>query len=209
MIDLSNQDDIRKVEETLKKLRQELEVDTEFTDEDVDVYDNAFIKDMFGIDLEEMEKSILDVVPKVSLQYAKLNEDAVDPFYNYDTDSGFDLHSIEDVEIEPLGRKLVATGLSFDIPKKCEMQVRSKSGLALKQGLMVLNSPGTVDNGYTGEVKVILFNASSETIKINKGMKIAQAVICPVITAEQLQLEKVSEIKEKDRNANGFGSTGI
>jgi dUTP pyrophosphatase len=103
----------------------------------------------------------------------------------------------------------VPTGLHIDIPENYEIQVRSKSGLALKQGLMVLNSPGTVDQGYTGEIKVIIFNTTKETIKIEKGQKIAQAVVCPVVCGKWLTLKEVSNITEKDRSDKGFGSTGI
>jgi dUTP pyrophosphatase len=99
--------------------------------------------------------------------------------------------------------------MRFDIPDGYEIQVRSKSGLALNQGLMVLNSPGTVDSGYQGEVKVIIFNTSSEEIKIEKGQKIAQAVLCPVVNGKWVNLINVSEISKKDRNDNGFGSTGL
>ena len=106
-------------------------------------------------------------------------------------------------------RKLIPTGLRFDIPDGYEIQVRSKSGLALNQGLMVLNSPGTVDSGYQGEIKVILFNTTNERIKIEKGQKIAQAVLCPVVNGKWVNLVKVEEIGEKDRNDKGFGSTGL
>ena len=74
---------------------------------------------------------------------------------------------------------------------------------------MVLNSPGTVDSGYNGEVKVIIFNTNKEPFTITKGMKVAQAVLCPVVNGKWVDLIKVQEIKEKDRNANGFGSTGL
>ena len=124
------------------------------------------------------------------------------------TDSGFDLHSVEEVVIGPFGRALVPTGLKFDIPDGSEIQVRPKSGLAIKKGLTVLNTPGTVDEGYTGEIKVILINLSNETQVIEFGDKIAQAVICPVIQGRDVKLNRVKEIKEKDRNSNGFGSTG-
>jgi dUTP pyrophosphatase len=133
----------------------------------------------------------------------------VDPEYAYPTDSGFDLYSTEEVEIVPFGRKLVPTGLHFDIPDGYEIQVRSKSGLALKDGIMVLNSPGTVDQGYTGEIKVILFNANSLPTTIKKGQKIAQAVICPVVSGKWVNLVKVDNIEDKDRSDNGFGSTGV
>jgi dUTP pyrophosphatase len=133
----------------------------------------------------------------------------VDPEYAYPTDSGFDLYSTEEITIESFGRFLVPTGLHFDIPDGYEIQVRSKSGLALKQGLMVLNSPGTVDQGYTGEIKVILFNTTKNDIKINKGQKIAQAVISPVVSGKWINLVKVDNIDDKDRSDNGFGSTGV
>jgi dUTP pyrophosphatase len=97
----------------------------------------------------------------------------------------------------------------MDIPEGYEIQVRSKSGLALKQGLMVLNSPGTVDQGYTGEIQVIMFNTTKNKIKIEKGQKIAQAVLCPVVSGKWITLVEKKEINEKDRNANGFGSTGL
>ena len=87
-------------------------------------------------------------------------------------------------------------------------KVRPKSGLAIKRGLSVLNTPGTVDYGYTGEIKVIVFNFNNEVQTINKGDKVAQAVVCPVIQGSQIDLVRVNEIKEKDRNDNGFGSTG-
>jgi deoxycytidine triphosphate deaminase len=111
------------------------------------------IKDEFGFDLREFEKKFVEYAPKQTMNYVKLNEDVVDPSYNYETDSGFDLHSTEDFTIEPLGRYLAPTGLKFDIPENNEIQIRPKSGLALKFGLTVLNTPGTVDEGYNGELK--------------------------------------------------------
>ena len=89
------------------------------------------------------------------------------------------------------------------------MQIRSKSGLALNQGLFVLNSPGTIDSGYQGEIKVILFNTTNQSIKIEKGQKVAQAVLCPVLNGNWVDLVEVKDIESKDRNDNGFGSTGI
>ena len=125
------------------------------------------------------------------------------------TDSGFDLHAIEEVIIPAFGRALVPTGLSFDIKDGYEIQVRSKSGLAINQGLMILNSPGTVDNGYTGEVKGIIFNTNNHPVTITKGMKIGQAVLCPVVNGKWVNLVQKNNITEKDRGSNGFGSTGI
>ena len=169
---------------------------------------NEMMKE-FGLNLDELTKHFDDYKPKLELGYVKLHPDAVEPKYNYGTDSGFDLHSVQDVEIPPFGRVLVPTGLSFDIKDGYEIQVRSKSGLAIKQGLMVLNSPGTVDNGYTGEVQVIVFNTNNYKVEIPKGMKIGQAVLCPVVNGDWVSLTKKNNIKEKDRNSNGFGSTGI
>lgn len=161
-----------------------------------------------GVDIDELEDEFNNYSPKLNLEYSK-TVDATTPKYNYETDSGFDLHSTVDIEIPPFGRALVPTGLSFNINDGNEIQVRSKSGLALKQGLMVLNSPGTVDNGYTGEVQVIVFNTNNHIVTIPKGMKIAQAVLCPVINGKWVNLVEVSKINEKDRGENGFGSTGI
>ncbi len=148
------------------------------------------------------------VVGQLELSYTN-GSDLKDPEYAYESDSGFDLRSTEELWVQANSRLLVPTGLRFDIPDGYEIQVRSKSGLALNQGLMVLNSPGTVDSGYQGEVKVIIFNTTNERIKIEKGQKIAQAVLCPVVNGKWVNLVKVEEIKEKDRNSNGFGSTGL
>jgi dUTP pyrophosphatase len=163
----------------------------------------------FGLNLEELENDMLNHTTKLDLGYVKLNPDAVDPFYNYDGDSGFDLYSIEEITLPPFGRALVSTGLAFEIQDGFEIQVRSKSGLALKQGLMVLNSPGTVDNSYTGEVKVILFNVNNHEFVVNKGMKIAQAVLTSVVNGKWVNLVNKKEINKTDRADKGFGSTGI
>lgn len=161
-----------------------------------------------NINLDDIEQKFDDsFIEKLVLKYS-VSEQIKEPEYAYNTDSGFDLRSTKDFEIPPFGRVLVPTGLRFDIPEKCELQVRPKSGLALKKGLSVLNTPGTVDNGYTGEVQVIVINLSNETQTIKRGDKIAQAVLCPVIIGGHIDLVKVDNIKEKDRNANGFGSTG-
>jgi dUTP pyrophosphatase len=167
------------------------------------------IKNEFGIDIKEMERDLINHKPQLSLPYKKLHPDAVTPFYNYPTDSGFDLHSVDEIVIPAFGRALVPTGLSFDIETGHEIQVRTKSGLAINQGLMVLNSPGTVDCGYTGEVKAIIFNTNPHEFTITKGMKVAQGVYCPVANGEWVNLNEVKSIKDKDRSSNGFGSTGI
>jgi len=105
-----------------------------------------------------------------------------------------------------MARHAVATGLSAEIPKGFELQVRPKSGLALKSGLTVLNTPGTIDFGYRGEIKVILINLSSEPYQIEKGQKIAQLVVAPVANAE---FQEVDELSDTARGEGGFGSTGL
>jgi dUTP pyrophosphatase len=191
-----------------KEMQDMLKFLDSLDDENNDVDYNA-IMETLGLDIPELEKEIQEYIPTIDLSYKKTKENAVDPKYVYISDSGFDLYSTEDVWIHSLDRQLVSTGLHFDIPEGYEIQVRSKSGLALKQGLMVLNSPGTVDQGYLGEIKIILFNTTREKVKIEKGQKIAQAVLCPVVSGKWVKLTEKSDLGNKDRNDNGFGSTGI
>jgi dUTP pyrophosphatase len=193
--------EIRQLEDDLKDLLHQLEsaMDKEFQ--------TARIEEMTGVDIEQLEKEF-KVSIKETLGYEKVHPDAKDPQYVYESDSGFDLCSTEDTIIEGFGRALVPTGLKFDIPKGFEIQVRPKSGLALKEGLTVLNTPGTVDAGYNGEVKVILYNTSVKSYEVKKGQKIAQAVLCPVHAGFKVNLVN-KEVEEKDRGSNGFGSTGI
>lgn len=163
----------------------------------------------FGIKIKDIEKSFGDYRPKTPLKYVKMTEGILDLKYEYETDSGFDLRSLEDITIPPFGRTLIPTGIRLDIPEGFEVQIRTKSGQAIDQGLMVLNSPGTADAGYTGEIKVIIFNTNQTSFTITKGMKVGQAVLCPVICGKYVELEQVKEIKSKDRGSAGFGSTGI
>lgn len=195
--------------EELENLRNRLlNLQETFTSETGEVNYDDILKEM-DIDLVQMEKDIVENTAKFELNYQVINPFAVEPKYNYDGDSGFDLHSIDEVEIPAFGRALVPTGLCFDIRDGFEIQVRTKSGLAINKGLMVLNSPGTVDSSYTGEIKVIVFNANNHFITINRGMKVAQAVVSPVVNGGWVNLNKVYEINKKDRGSNGFGSTGI
>lgn len=186
---------------TLKELESKLT--------NVDMSDPTEMLKNLGIDINEIEDTFnkQHEIPKVSMNYI-YNSENKEPEYAYSTDSGFDLRANEPVTLEPFGRALIPTGLFLDVPENCEVQVRPKSGLAIKRGLSVLNTPGTVDYGYTGEIKVIVFNFNNEVQTINKGDKVAQAVVCPVIQGSQIDLVRVNEIKEKDRNDNGFGSTG-
>jgi dUTP pyrophosphatase len=190
----------------LNQLQDLQELETIFGDEEPDYQS---IINLFGVDIAELERDMGNFEQKMKVEYSQSNVDSIDPSYAYPTDSGFDLFSTEEIEIESFGRSLIPTGLHIDIPDGYEVQVRSKSGLALKQGLMVLNSPGTVDQGYTGEIQVILFNTTKNSIIINKGQKIAQAVISPVVSGKWIKLTKVDNINNKDRGEKGFGSTGI
>jgi dUTP pyrophosphatase len=167
------------------------------------------IMDMFGLNLEEMEEEMYTASKTKTINIEIVHGDAVFPRYAYPSDSGFDLHSTEDLEIGPFGRILVPTGLKVSFEEGYEIQVRPKSGLAIKQGLTVLNTPGTVDQGYTGEIQVIVFNTNNHSVMIPKGMKIAQAVLCPVINGKYVNLQLVNQVEEKDRGNNGFGSTGL
>jgi dUTP pyrophosphatase len=167
------------------------------------------IEELYGLSFEGLEEDLNKMIKTKSVGIELIHPDAVFPRYAYPTDSGFDLHSTEDLEIGPFGRALVPTGLKVDIPEGTEIQVRPKSGLAIKQGLTVLNTPGTVDQGYTGEIQVIVFNTNNYSVMIPKGMKVAQAVLCPVLNGGVVNLQLVSEVGNKDRGNNGFGSTGI
>jgi dUTP pyrophosphatase len=174
-----------------------------------DKFDYHELLKEYGIDLKKIEDDFINYTPKRVLNYVKVNDDVPNPKYNYEGDSGFDLYSTEEISIPPFGRALIPTGLMFDIPDGFEIQVRSKSGLAINQGLFVLNSPGTVDSGYLGMVKVILFNTNGVEVIIKKGMKVGQAVLSPVVNGKWVSLDRVEKIEEKDRNDNGFGSTGL
>ncbi|MEM8839048.1 MAG: dUTP diphosphatase [Pseudomonadota bacterium] len=110
------------------------------------------------------------------------------------------------LELSPGARALVPTGLAFEIPVGFEAQVRPRSGLAVKHGLTGLNSPGTIDADYRGEVKIILINHGQDTFMIERGMRIAQMVFAPVI---QARFEIKSELSSSERGAGGFGSTGV
>jgi dUTP pyrophosphatase len=132
------------------------------------------------------------------------------PLPNYETiaSAGMDLRADLDapITLTPLGRTIVKTGLFIELPIGYEAQVRPRSGLAIKKGITVLNSPGTVDADYRGEIGVILVNLSNETVTIEDGERVAQLVFCKV---EQVQLNEVAELNESTRGAGGFGSTGV
>jgi len=139
------------------------------------------------------------------LKIKKLTKDAILPEYAHPGDAGLDLFSNEDKIIEPQTSALVKTGISIELPEKMEGQIRPRSGLALKKMVTLLNSPGTIDEGYRGELGIIMINHSNKDFKIHKGMKIAQMIIAPVI---QVKIKEVKELSKSIRSHNGFGSTG-
>ena len=141
----------------------------------------------------------------MKIKIKKLNKEAQIPAYQTKEAAGFDLHSIEDAIINPGERKLIGTGLAFEIEFGYEVQIRPRSGLAYKYGITVLNTPGTIDSDYRGEIKILLINHGQESFEIKKGERIAQAVIAPVI---QAQIVEVDELNDTERGAGGFGSTG-
>jgi len=142
----------------------------------------------------------------MQLLFKRIHPDAVLPAYAHESDAGMDVRSVAELTIPPLGRALVPTGLVMLLPPLYEAQVRPRSGLSLKHGVTVLNSPGTIDAGYRGEVGVILANFGTEPFVVKKGDKIAQIVIAPVTKAEIGEAEAVDAT---DRGAGGFGSTGV
>ena len=141
----------------------------------------------------------------MTLRFKKVHPDAVLPSYAHPSDAGMDVRSVEDLVLAPGKRALVHTGLVMLLPPLYEAQVRPRSGLALKHGVTVLNTPGTIDSGYRGEVCVILVNLGEEDFRVCKGDKIAQIVIAPVT---QPEIVETDVLDETDRGAGGFGSTG-
>ena len=132
------------------------------------------------------------------------------PLPKYETagSSGMDISAnIEnEIEIAPGKSAIIPTGLAVSVPKNFEIQIRPRSGLAAKNKISVLNTPGTIDSDYRGELKVILINHSDKNFKVEKGLRIAQMVLCPVVKAT---LKEVETLEETSRGAGGFGSTGI
>lgn len=148
----------------------------------------------------------------MTIKFKKLHEDAIIPQYQTKGSAGFDFHAIETKAISEGETLLIKTGLSIEIPEGYELQIRSRSGLAFKNNIVVLNSPGTIDSDYRGEIGIILHNVSqsisiqdSHPFLIMKGDRIAQGVIAKV---EQPIIEIVEELSSTERGEGGFGSTG-
>jgi len=142
----------------------------------------------------------------IKVKIKRIKDNAIIPSYSHDGDAGVDLYSTEDYDLKPGDRVLVSTGLQIAIPKGYEAQTRPKSGLALKHGISIANTPGTIDSGYRGEVGVIAINLGKENFKIEKGKKIAQMVFNKI---EKVEFEEVSDLDSTKRGEGGFGSTGL
>ena len=143
----------------------------------------------------------------VKVLIKKLNPSVQLPSYKTDGASGMDLMAFikKPINLEPGKSCLVSTGLSVAFPQKYEIQIRPRSGLAAKNNISVLNTPGTIDSDYRGELKIILFNHGNENFIINNNDRVAQMVLTPVI---KMELEEVNELPESTRGEGGFGSTG-
>lgn len=140
------------------------------------------------------------------LKIKKIHEDAIIPKYAHNDDSGMDLFSIEEKIIKPNETVLIKTGIQIELPENTEAQIRPRSGLALKNSITVLNTPGTIDEGYRGEICIILINHGKEDFEVKKQSKIAQMVIMPVLRPEILLEDNLSNT---ERSEKGFGSTGV
>lgn len=141
----------------------------------------------------------------MEIKVKRLSDEVNLPKYQTKGSVGFDLESRDELTIESGASALVSTGLAFELPCGYELQVRPRSGLALKHSITVLNTPGTIDSDYRGELKVILINHGKNDFKISIGDRVAQAIVNRVEIAELIEVEKLSQT---DRDSGGFGSTG-
>ena len=143
----------------------------------------------------------------IEILIKKLSKEVSLPKYETSGSSGMDLAAnIDDkITIDPGKTVVIPTGLSLSIPKGFEVQIRPRSGLAAKQKITVLNTPGTIDADYRGEIKVILINLGKDSFIVERGLRIAQMVVCPVV---QAQLKEVDDLSKTERGKGGFGSTG-
>lgn len=164
--------------------------------------------------LEELNYEIVsaqsDEIQSLKVKFINKSKN-IDPTFAYEGDSGFDLRADLDssITIKPFERFLVPTGLFFELQKGTEIQVRPRSGLAIKHGITVLNSPGTVDSHYRGEVKVPLINLGNEPFTIELGDRIAQAVVMPVFGEGKIKLIQAESLNETVRGEGGFNSSGV
>ena len=140
------------------------------------------------------------------LKVKRLRPEAVVPSFAHPDDSGMDIHAVEDAVLPPGAWAKLPTGLAFEPPPGTELQVRPRSGLAARHGISMVNAPATIDEGYRGEVAVILVNLGNEPFRIARGDRIAQIVLCPVLRPEVVETDSLSGTS---RGSGGFGTTGV
>ncbi len=145
-------------------------------------------------------------IHKLALKIQKINGDEPTPVYQTDGSAGFDIAVMKEYIIAPQERVILPTGLKVQVPEGYELQVRSRSGLAAKQGLIILNSPGTIDSDYRGEIQLIMFNTTHKEILVKKYDRLAQGVICPIV---QVAFVEVESFETTARGEGGLGSTGV
>lgn len=143
----------------------------------------------------------------MQLKIKRIHPEAVVPSYAHADDAGLDICSVVSMTVPAGEIVLVPTGLIIELPPGTEAQIRPRSGLALKHGMTLVNSPGTIDAGYRGEIKVIMINLGKQEFQITKGMRIAQMVVKPVLQVDILEVEALENRSERD--TGGFGSTGL
>jgi dUTP pyrophosphatase len=141
-----------------------------------------------------------------ALKVKRLRPDAILPSYAHPGDAGLDLFAVTAAIIEPGESRLIPTGIAIELPPNTEAQVRPRSGLALKHSITVLNSPGTIDRGYRGEVGVILINHGRARFEVQPGMKIAQLVVASCLSVD---VQEAAALDDSARGEGGFGSTGV
>ena len=188
--------------ESFQNLSKEMDGDEDL---ELNQYVNQ-IKNLYGENDESIQTGMLN---KTTTKFIN-NSNNEDPTYAKEGDSGFDLRAFidEPITLKPLDRKLIPTGLKFELSPNTELQVRPRSGMALKHGISVLNTPGTVDEGYRGDVGIIAVNLSNEDYTIQPGERIAQAVIMNVVGHRLSNLEKVENLTETERGDTGYGTSG-
>jgi dUTP pyrophosphatase len=171
--------------------------------------DKNMIDKLVKISIDKQVKQYFqEKKPDVIVKIKKYDETKIDYFnlrYATEGSAGMDIYSIEETSLEPGEYKAISTNIAVELPEGYEIQVRPRSGLAIKNGISVINSPGTVDSDYRGEIKVLLINHSKEVFNIKPGDRIAQLVVCKYEKAKLIQVQELSDTK---RGEGGFGSTG-
>jgi len=191
----------------LRKLQQ-LETQIESGNDDAKIFNevNSIIDGLTNVAQSESVQSSIGA----KLKFVN-KSDNPDPTFAKEGDSGFDLRAFVpfSVKIPPGKVKLIPTGLYFEVEKGLEVQIRPRSGLAANKGVTVLNTPGTLDSGYRGELKIILANLGEFHLTVENGDRVAQGVVCPVYGEGKLDMIKVDELTISERNEGGFGHSGV